>query len=134
LSTIFDWSEEKNERLRAERDVSFEEIVVAIEEGQLLDILEHPNTSRYEGQRLNVASIDNHAWVVPFVDRGDVRFLKTAFPSRPRRAAMTMDPDYSTSAKVRFRCRGGDHGASLVVRAIFHGREAALNIDEYLKA
>ena len=32
-----------------------------------------------------------------------------------------------------FRRRGREHGASLVVRAIFHGREAARNIDNYLK-
>jgi len=79
---IFDWSEEKNGRLRRDRDISFEEIVVAIEGGGILDILEHPNPSRYEGQRLYVVSIENYAWVVPFVDRGDIRFLKTAFPSR----------------------------------------------------
>jgi uncharacterized DUF497 family protein len=79
---IFDWSEEKNERLRRDRGISFEEIVVAIEEGQMLDILEHPNPSRYEGQQLYVVAIDNYAWVVPFVDKGDIRFLKTAFPSR----------------------------------------------------
>ncbi|MGO9410280.1 MAG: toxin [Spirochaetia bacterium] len=79
---IFDWSEEKNEKLRRDRDISFEEIVVAIEEGQMLDILEHPNPSRYEGQQLYIVSIDDYAWVVPFVDRGDIRFLKTAFPSR----------------------------------------------------
>jgi len=79
---IFDWSEEKNKWLRTGRGISFEEIVVAIEEGGILDILEHPNPSRYEGQRLYIVSIDNYAWVVPFVDRGDIRFLKTAFPSR----------------------------------------------------
>jgi uncharacterized DUF497 family protein len=79
---IFDWSEEKNEWLRRDRGISFEQIIVAIEGEGILDILEHPNPLRYEGQRLYVVSIDNYAWVVPFVDRGDIRFLKTAFPSR----------------------------------------------------
>ena len=79
---IFDWSEEKSEWLRKSRGISFEEIVVAIEEGGTLDILEHLNPSRYEGQRLYVVPVDNYAWVVSFVDQGDVRFLKTAFPSR----------------------------------------------------
>ncbi len=79
---IFDWSEEKNEWLRRDRGISFEQIIVAIEGEGILDILERPNPSRYEGQRLYVVSIDNYAWVVPFVDRGDIRFLKTAFPSR----------------------------------------------------
>ncbi|MDI6748803.1 MAG: hypothetical protein QMD73_01325 [Rhodocyclaceae bacterium] len=35
----FRWSPEKNETIQAERGVSFEKIVVAIESGGLLDIL-----------------------------------------------------------------------------------------------
>jgi len=79
---IFDWSEEKNNQLRRERGISFEEIVVAIEDGSVLDILEHRNQRKYGAQRLYVLSIDDYAWVVPFVDSGEIRFLKTAFPSR----------------------------------------------------
>ncbi len=79
---VFDWSEEKNERLKAERGVSFEQIVVAIEQNAILDIIEHPNQAKYRAQRIYILSIDNYAWVVPFVDTGDVRFLKTAFASR----------------------------------------------------
>jgi len=38
---------EKNEKLKAERNISFEEMVFHIERGQVLDILEHPNKKKY---------------------------------------------------------------------------------------
>jgi len=42
----FNWDDEKNERLRIERGVSFEEVVFCIENGQILDVIEHPNKAR----------------------------------------------------------------------------------------
>ncbi|MBY0495107.1 MAG: BrnT family toxin [Cyanobacteria bacterium] len=50
----FDWDDAKNAKLRAERGIGFEEIVFHIERGDLLDVLEHPNPSRYAGQRIFV--------------------------------------------------------------------------------
>ena len=43
---VFDWNNEKNTSLKAARGIGFERIVVAIEEGHLLDILEHPKIGR----------------------------------------------------------------------------------------
>ena len=42
----FNWNTEKNEQLRAERGISFEEILFHVENGDILDILEHPNQVR----------------------------------------------------------------------------------------
>lgn len=78
----FRWSSEKNETLRSERNVSFENIVVAIESGGLLDILAHPNPAKYPKQRILVVACDNYAYLVPFVEEEDYFFLKTAIPSR----------------------------------------------------
>lgn len=78
----FRWSPQKNETLRAERGVSFESIVVAIEAGGLLDILAHPNQAKYPRQRVLVVAFDNYAYLVPFVEEADYFFLKTAIPSR----------------------------------------------------
>ena len=50
----FRWSRSKNERLKRERDVSFEAVVVAIEAGHLLDVLEHCNPGKYPGQQVMV--------------------------------------------------------------------------------
>jgi hypothetical protein len=39
----------KNEKLKADRGISFEEIVLLIGQGHVLDILEHQNQQRYGG-------------------------------------------------------------------------------------
>ena len=79
---IFNWDEEKNKKLQIERRVSFEEIVLAIEDGRLLDVLQHPNQEKYGGQKLYVVAVNEYAYIVPFADIGNERFLKTIFPSR----------------------------------------------------
>ena len=78
----FSWSSEKNENLKRDRQVSFEEVVFHIERGELLDILEHPNQERYPGQRIFVVNIDNYVYLIPFVENDSEVFLKTIIPSR----------------------------------------------------
>jgi len=50
----FAWDERKNEKLKADRGIGFEEIVFLIGIGRVLDILDHPNRDRYSGQRIFV--------------------------------------------------------------------------------
>ena len=57
-------------------------MVVAIESGDLLDIVEHPNQGRYPGQRILVVLIFGYVHLVPFVEADDHLFLKTIIPSR----------------------------------------------------
>ncbi len=64
------------------RGVAFEQMVVAIEAGVLLDILVHPNQARYPNQRVLVIASDGYAYLVPFVEETDHFFLKTVIPSR----------------------------------------------------
>jgi len=78
----FDWNPDKNEWLRAQRDVTFEEVVFFITHGGLLDILEHPNEKQYPGQRIFVVDVEGYACIVPFVETEDTVFLKTIIPSR----------------------------------------------------
>lgn len=78
----FRWSPQKNAQLQTERGISFERMVVAIEGGGLLDILEHPNPNRYPRQRVLVVSCDGYVYLVPFVEEPDHFFLKTVIPSR----------------------------------------------------
>jgi len=78
----FSWNEEKNELLKNERQISFEDVVFYIEQGFLLDVLEHPNQKKYEGQKIFVIQIDDYAYLVPFVEDDDEVFLKTIIPSR----------------------------------------------------
>jgi uncharacterized DUF497 family protein len=78
----FSWNEEKNELLKDERQISFEDVVFYIEQGFLLDVLEHPNQKKYKGQKIFVIQIDDYAYLVPFVEDDDEVFLKTIIPSR----------------------------------------------------
>jgi uncharacterized DUF497 family protein len=78
----FSWDPDKNAALKAERGVSFEEIVFHIARGDILDILEHPNQERYEGQRVFVVRRGDYAYLVPFVEDRESVFLKTIIPSR----------------------------------------------------
>ena len=78
----FSWDAEKNELLRRERGISFEEVVFHIERGDVLDLLQHPNQERYPGQRIFVVNVEGYAYVVPFVEDDTVIFLKTIIPSR----------------------------------------------------
>jgi uncharacterized DUF497 family protein len=78
----FSWSEEKNELLKEERQVSFEDVVFYIEQGFLLDVLEHPNQEKYKGQKIFVVQIEDYVYLVPFIEDDHDVFLKTIIPSR----------------------------------------------------
>ncbi len=78
----FRWNADKNADLLAERGVSFEQVVIAIENGGLLDVLMHPNTRKYPRQRLLVVAWDDYAYLVPYVEEDEYYFLKTVIPSR----------------------------------------------------
>lgn len=78
----YSWDPEKNSKLKAERGVSFEEVVFHIEHGRVLDIVEHPNQERYGGQRILIVEINEYAYLVPFVETEREIFLKTIIPSR----------------------------------------------------
>ena len=78
----FSWNDEKNALLQAERQVSFEDVVLYIEMGFLLDVLEHPNQEKYTGQKVFVVQIDDYVYLVPFVETELQVFLKTIIPSR----------------------------------------------------
>jgi hypothetical protein len=78
----FRWNHDKNEQLKTERGLSFEEIVLAIEGNGLLDVLRHPNPGKYSNQRVFVVKVDGYANLVPFVEEAEYYFLKTIIPSR----------------------------------------------------
>jgi len=78
----FRWDPEKNERLKAGRGISFEEIVLAVEAGGLRDILVHPNQRRYPGQVVLVVVYREYVFLVPSVEERECYFLKTVIPSR----------------------------------------------------
>lgn len=81
MELSFDYSEEKNEWLKKERNLSFEEIVNLIHEGEDYYLLDNPS-SKYPHQKILVVNIDDYPIVLPCVKNGKRVFLKTAFPNR----------------------------------------------------
>ena len=82
MTKPFRWDPGKNEQLIQERGVSFEQITVAVENGDLLQVVQHPNAARYPRQKIMIVKIDGYAYLVPFVEDADCLFLKTIIPSR----------------------------------------------------
>jgi hypothetical protein len=76
------WNLEKNEWLKRERRISFEQIVFNIQLGNEVDVYPHPNQERYPNQKISVVLVEGYAYLVPFVENGDEFFLKTVIPSR----------------------------------------------------
>ena len=78
----FVWSSEKNAQLIQERGISFERVIFHIERDEILDVVKHPNPSKYPNQRMFILDIGNYAYLVPFVETETEIFLKTIIPSR----------------------------------------------------
>jgi uncharacterized DUF497 family protein len=85
MSIIFDWDSEKNKLLINSRGVSFEEVIAAIENGSVLDVLEHPNQDKYSHQKIYVVEINSYVYLDPFVQDKNRIFLKTIIPNRKAR-------------------------------------------------
>lgn len=89
----FAWNSEKNELLKLERGISFEEIVLNIQLGNEVDVYEHPNQERYSGQKISVVLIEGYAFLVPFKETEEEIFLKTIIHSRKATRAYRGDTD-----------------------------------------
>ena len=82
MKKYFDWNREKNELLKSEREICFEEVVEAITGGQVLSKEKHTNQKKYPNQQIYTVEIRGYAYLVPFVEDEDKIFLKTIIPSR----------------------------------------------------
>ena len=78
----YTWNSEKNEILKKDRNISFEEIVLNIQLGNEVDICDHPNTKLCPDQKISVVLIEDYAYLVPFVENRNEIFLKTIIPNR----------------------------------------------------
>ncbi|MGE0827054.1 MAG: BrnT family toxin [Candidatus Binatia bacterium] len=78
----YNWDPSKNEKLKAERNISFEEVVFHISQEDEVDVFEHPNQERYPGQKISVVLIEGYTYLVPYVESETEIFLKTIIPSR----------------------------------------------------
>lgn len=79
---VFRWDNGKNELLKENRGVCFEQVVVLMERGDVIDTIEHPNQDKYPGQKIAILRIDDYVYLVPYVEKNEELFLKTIIPSR----------------------------------------------------
>jgi len=76
------WNDEKNKLLQNERGISFEDIVDAISNGELLDSIKNPSSDKYSNQSVFIVNVKGYVYCVPYVEDESDIFLKTIFPSR----------------------------------------------------
>jgi len=78
------YSLEKNEILKKSRGVSFEDVILALENGCLLDDITHPNSEKYPNQNVFIIliKVKDYVYLVPYVEDDTSIFLKTIIPSR----------------------------------------------------
>ena len=79
---FYKWNNEKNEQLKLQRGIGFEQIVMHIERGDVLEIVKHPNKEKYHNQQIIIVNISEYAYLVPFIQEENEMFLKTIVPSR----------------------------------------------------
>lgn len=80
INYLFDPS--KNHKLKVERGVNFDDVVVAIEENRILELIEHHNLTKYPNQKILIVAIRGYAYQVPFtINDNTCRFI-TVYPSR----------------------------------------------------
>ncbi|MGM0623612.1 MAG: hypothetical protein ACQESH_06270 [Campylobacterota bacterium] len=51
---IYNFNHEKNVQLKRERNICFEDVIAAIEEDALLDIIKHPKSDVYPHQKIYI--------------------------------------------------------------------------------
>lgn len=78
----YSWSEDKNKLLKETRGIGFEEIALALQEGQSLASIPHPDKQKYPRQRVFIVVIRNYTYAVPDTKQNQRVFLKTIYPSR----------------------------------------------------
>ena len=72
----------KNEKLKKERGISFQEIIDSILGGNMIQVLEHHNPKKYPNQCIYVIQIEDYIYMVPVEQKEDKIYLKTIYPSR----------------------------------------------------
>jgi uncharacterized DUF497 family protein len=78
----FDWDDEKNLLLEKTRGIGFEDVVFHIQNGDVLDVIRHPDKNRYPNQNIIILKVEEYVYLVPYVKKKGIRFLKTIIPSR----------------------------------------------------
>ncbi len=72
----YDWNPEKNDWLKKERKLSFEQVVFHLSQGDVWKVADHP------GQKIYFVIIEDYIYMIPHVIKKEFIFLKTIIPTR----------------------------------------------------
>ena len=78
----YEWSHAKNEWVKKERNISFEQVIFHLLQGDLRRIANCPDQEKYPGQKIYFVIIEDHIYLVPHIIGKDCILLKTIIPSR----------------------------------------------------
>ena len=78
----YEWDSTKNEWLKKERNISFEQIIFHLSQGDVWKITNHPDQKNYPGQKIYFVIVETYVYLVPHIIEKDYTFLKTIIPSR----------------------------------------------------
>ena len=76
------WNEEKNQLLKIQRGVCFDDVLEKILKGEILAKKSHPNKEKYPHQKIFVLELEGYICYIPFVENEKEIFLKSIIPSR----------------------------------------------------
>ena len=78
----YEWDSEKNEWLKKERNISFEQIIFHLLQGDIWKISDHPDRRKYPGQKIYFVIVEGYIYLVPHIIEKEYVFLKTIIPNR----------------------------------------------------
>ncbi len=82
MDKFIDWDQTKNTWLIKHRNISFEEVLILIQQKRIIQQISHPNQKKYPGQKILIIEINDYIYLVPYVEDKQKLFLKTIYPSR----------------------------------------------------
>jgi uncharacterized DUF497 family protein len=78
----YEWNHKKNEWLKDNRNISFEQVIFHLSCGDVWKIGDHPDQKTYPGQKIYFVIIEDYIYLVPYIIEKEYIFLKTIIPSR----------------------------------------------------
>jgi len=78
----YEWDSVKNEWLKRERRISFEQVIFHLSHGDIWKVSDHPDQKRYPNQKIYFVVIEDYIYLVPYRKEKRYIFLKTIIPSR----------------------------------------------------
>ena len=77
-----EWNPEKNEEIKKDRSISFEQIVFNLSQGDIWKTADNPDQKKYTEKKIYFVIVEDYIYMVPFVTEDEYVFLKTIIPSR----------------------------------------------------